>query len=95
MALIQVTPDVLRSKAGEVRKYKGQHDEVIARLRNLVNGLNETWKGEAQAAFVANFESMRNTFNNFSNMLEDYARRMDAAANQMEQTDAGLAKKFN
>ena len=91
---IQVSPDVLRAKAAEVRKYKSQHDEVITRLRTLVNGLNETWKGDAQTAFINSFESMRGTFKNFSEMLESYAKRMDAAANQLQEIDASLAKSF-
>ena len=94
MALIQVTPDELRAKATQVRNYKTQHDDVITQLRTLVNGLNDSWKGEAQTAFVNNFESMRSTFTDFSNMLEDYAKRMDTAANQLEQTDSSLASSF-
>ena len=94
MALIQITPDTLRAKATEVRGYKSEHDDVISKLRTLVNGLNETWKGEAQDAFVANFESMRSTFDNFSEMLEGYATMMDTAANQLEQQDASLASSF-
>ena len=58
MAIIQITPEVLNSKANEVRSLKSQHDDTMAKLRSLVLSLNETWKGEAQDAFVAKFESM-------------------------------------
>lgn len=90
MAIIQVTPEVLRSKATDVRSYRSDHDNVIAKLTTLVNGLNETWKGEAQDAFVAKFESMRSTFQNFSEMLEGYAKLMDTAANELENADQSL-----
>ena len=73
MALIQVTPEVLNSKATEVRNLRSQHDDTMARLRSLILALNETWKGEAQAAFVAKFESMQSSFTSFSEMLEGYA----------------------
>ena len=50
MALIQVTPEVLNSKATEVRNLRSQHDDMMmARLRSLILALNETWKGEAIA----------------------------------------------
>ena len=90
MAIIQVTPEVLNSKAGEVRSLKSQHDETISKLRSLVLALNETWKGEAQDAFVAKFESMQSTFTNFSEMLDSYAKLMDTAARELQNTDQSL-----
>lgn len=90
MAIIQVTPEVLNSKATEVRSLKSQHDDTIAKLRSLVLSLNETWKGEAQDAFVAKFESMQPTFSSFSEMLEGYAKLMDAAARELQATDQSL-----
>ena len=90
MALIQVTPEVLNSKAAEVRNLRSQHDDTMARLRSLVLALNETWKGEAQDAFVAKFESMQSSFTSFSEMLEGYATLMDTAARELQNTDQGL-----
>lgn len=90
MAIIQVTPEVLTSKATEVRSLKAQHDDTMAKLRSLVLALNETWKGEAQDAFVAKFESMQNSFTSFSEMLEGYAKLMDTAARELQNTDQSL-----
>lgn len=90
MAIIQVTPEVLTSKANEVRSLKAQHDDTMAKLRSLVLALNETWKGEAQDAFVAKFESMQNSFTSFSEMLEGYAKLMDTAARELQNTDQSL-----
>lgn len=90
MAIIQVTPEVLNSKANEVRSLKAQHDDTMAKLRSLVLALNETWKGEAQDALVAKFESMQNSFTSFSEMLEGYAKLMDTAARELQNTDQSL-----
>ena len=90
MAIIQITPEVLNSKASEVRSLKSQHDDTMAKLRSLVHSLNETWKGEAQDAFVAKFESMQSSFTNFSEMLEGYAKLMDIAARDMQSKDQEL-----
>lgn len=95
MALIQVTPDLLTGKANELRGYKGQHDEAMSKMRTLIMGLNEIWKGDAQDAFVAKYESMQSTFNNFSQMLEDYAKLMDTAAAKLQETDQGLQTTMN
>ena len=61
MAIIQVTPELLQSKATEVRGLKSNHDETMQKLNNLVHALNEQWKGEAQDAFVAKFDSKRDS----------------------------------
>ena len=95
MALIQVTPDLLNGKANELRNLKGQHDESMTKMRSLIMGLNEIWKGDAQDAFVAKYESMQNTFTNFSQMLEDYAKLMDTAAQKLQETDTALQGTMN
>ncbi|MEE0842758.1 MAG: WXG100 family type VII secretion target [Ruminococcus sp.] len=91
MALIQVTPDLLNGKANELRGYKDQHDDAMAKMRALIMGLNEVWKGDAQDAFLAKYEGMQSTFTNFSQMLEDYAKLMDTAAQRMQETDQSLS----
>ncbi len=95
MALIQVTPDLLNSKANDLRTLKGQHDEAMSKMRTLIMGLNEVWKGDAQDAFVAKYESMQSTFNNFSQMLEDYAKLMNTAAQKLQETDQTLQTTMN
>ena len=95
MALIQVTPDLLNGKANELRTYKSQHDEAMSKMRTLIYGLNEVWKGEAQDAFLAKYESMQSTFTNFSQMLEDYAKLMDTDAQRLQETDQSLQATMN
>lgn len=95
MALIQVTPDLLNGKANELRGLKSQHDEAMAKMRTLIMGLNEVWKGDAQDAFVAKYESMQSTFNNFSQMLEEYAKLMNTAAQKLQETDTALQGTMN
>ncbi len=95
MALIQVTPELLNGKANDLRVLKGQHDEAMAKMRTLILGLNEVWKGDAQDAFVAKYESMQGTFNNFSQMLEEYAKLMNTAAAKLQETDTALQGTMN
>ncbi len=95
MALIQVTPDLLKGKANELRGLKGQHDEAMSKMKTLITNLNEVWKGDAQTAFLNKYESMQSTFTNFSQMLEDYAKLMDNAAQQMGDLDTNLASKMS
>lgn len=95
MALIQVTPDLLEAKATEVRNLRTEHDEVMTKLKTLVHALNEQWKGEAQDAFVAKFDSMESTFTNFSEMIEGYATLMDTSAKTLREADESLKSSIN
>lgn len=95
MALIQVTPDLLKGKANELRGLKSNHDEAMTKMRTLIMGLNEIWKGDAQTAYVAKYESMQSTFTNFSQMIEDYAKLMDTAANKLQEADTTLQSTMN
>ena len=40
---------------------------------------------------MAKYEGMQSTFTNFSQMLEDYAKLMDTAAQRMQETDQSLS----
>lgn len=95
MALIQVTPDLLHGKATELRGIKDEHDQAMARMKTLILGLNEIWKGEAQDAFVQKYQSMESTFSSFSQMVEDYAALMDTTATSMQERDESLASTIN
>ena len=95
MALIQVTPDLLTGKASELRGLKAEHDEAMAKMKTLIYGLNEVWKGDAQDAYVAKYDSMQGTFQNFSEMIEGYAKLMDTAAQKLQETDQSLQSTMN
>lgn len=92
MATIQVTPEMLRAKAGEVRKIKGEHDTTVNQITTLVHNLNSQWKGAAQDTFLSRYDNFKSTtFVTFSNMLEGYAQLMDKAANELETQDSTLS----
>ncbi len=95
MALIQVTPETLEQKASELRGYREEHLGTMEKIRSLVNGTNEIWRGEAQDAYVEKFRSMQNVFNNFSEMLEGYAKLMDVAAKEFRARDEELKNTMN
>jgi len=90
MALIKVTPELLKGRAGDIRKERGDHDTCVARISAIINGLSDVWQGEAQDAFVERYRGMEPMFRQFSQMLEDYATLMDKASNQLQETDVAL-----
>lgn len=90
MTLIQITPETLKSQASTVRKYKTDQEQTMKRIRDLVLSLSDSWKGEAQDAFAAKFQSMDHTYRQLSQVLESYAKLMDKAANELQATDQNL-----
>lgn len=95
MAIIQVTPELLREKAKELRNYRAEHDEVIQKSKALVNGLPDQFKGQAADSFIQKFNGMESTFKQFSEMLESFAVKLDNNANTLEETDKQLANSNN
>ena len=90
MTEIKVDTNLLQTKAEMVKRYRQQHMDTMSRLKKLIFSLNETWKGEAQDAFLASFDGMQSKFTEFSEMLEGYAKLMDTAANELEIVDQNV-----
>ena len=88
---ILITPEQLKERASKVREYRQQHVDT----NNLVLNLSESWQGEAQQAFVAKYQGMKDKFNKFDEALEKYAVDMDETADIMQETDQSLASKIN
>ncbi|MBE6572791.1 MAG: WXG100 family type VII secretion target [Ruminococcaceae bacterium] len=90
MALIQVTPELLDSKANELRTLRSQHDEIMNKMSTLISSLSDVWKGDAQQAFVDKYDEMKGTFSNFSDLLEEYAKMMNTAAQKLYDADQSI-----
>jgi WXG100 family type VII secretion target len=90
MSIIQISPETLRAQAKKVREYRTAQEQVIARLRKLVLSPDESWKGEAQTAFVAKFQSMDAAHRKFAEVLGAYAKLMETTATEMENEDRRL-----
>ena len=60
-----------------------------------IPNISESWQGEAQQAFVAKYQGMKDKFNKFDEALEKYAVDMDETADIMQETDQSLASKIN
>ena len=91
MAIITVTPDQLRTEAARLGQFIDQHDNNMTNIRNLVNSLSGQWKGAAQDAFYAQFESQQPVFNDFKERLRKFQLLMNDSANRLQETDQGMS----
>ena len=77
MATIKVTPDTLRTQAGQLRGHKEAHEAAITNFKSVVNGTSSEFTGEAAEAYRNQFASMETTLKNFSEMLEAFAKNLE------------------
>jgi len=91
---IEVTPELLRGKSGELKGLRGEHEAVMSRITSLVNGLSDQWSGNAQQEFLQSYQGMQPTFTKFVEILDGYARLMDETATVMGQADLDVSNKI-
>ncbi len=91
MATIKVDAETLHAKAKEISGLRDQHDSTIQQIGSLINGLSEVFAGQAGTAYVTRFESMKNTFTSFSEMLQEFSTDLDSVANAFTSIDESLA----
>jgi len=94
MSQIRMTPDRMRSRAGEVTAQGQSFQEVIQRMRGIINELQTEWEGQASRQFAAQFESLQPSFNSMQRLFEDLSLQLARTADAVEQMDSEIASKF-
>lgn len=89
--IIQVTPEMLTKSAGDLQSYKTEHETAMRRLRTLILGLNEQWKGSASDTFLKKYTDMKPEFDKFASLLQDHIDHMKKAAQELKSKDEELA----
>ena len=84
MAVIKLTPELLREQAQKLSKYAEENDQVVQELNSIMNGPLASWEGPAQEAFRASYEAKRATFVSFTDALRQFAQEVINYADVME-----------
>lgn len=84
---IRANPDELKAKSGEIRKLKERHKDAMNHITNIVLTIGEVWRGDAQDAFVAKYQSMQSVYNSFEDALEEFAVLVDNFSNDLRSAD--------
>lgn len=94
MKKISIHPQALRSQANELEKLRQQHNALMKELRVLVMSLSDSWKGEAQEAFLNSFLDKSKTISELDSTISGYISVTRKAADDAEAADRLLAAKF-
>lgn len=90
MALIEMRPEDLRSRASSLAAIGEEDQEIMRQIRVIVMSLEELWKGSAQEAFIANFLNAGAQMTDLANIIQSLAVLMQQAAQEAEEEDAAL-----
>jgi len=91
---IRMTPETMRTRAGEVRQQGETFQEVINRMQNVINELQTEWEGQASQSFAEQFNRLKPAFNDMRQLIYDIGTQLDGTANAVEQLDQEIASKF-
>ncbi|OIK13520.1 WXG100 family type VII secretion target [Bacillus sp. OV322] len=91
---IRVTPDELIDASKKYQTESHEIDLMIGRLDTLIGHLNQIWEGASSDAFHDQYEQLKPSFKDMSNLLEDVHQQLDKAANIMRDTDNQIASQI-
>jgi WXG100 family type VII secretion target len=92
--IIRVTPAELRDMAGRYNNEGGQVQELVSHLDTMKNQLQDMWEGASSDAFAAQYEELKPSFVEMSNLLTKIAKQLDDSANVLEDTDNQIASQI-
>lgn len=91
---IRMTPDTMRTRAGEYRNEAENLQGVIEKMDSLLNTLLTEWEGSASEAYANKFAELRPSFVAAKQLIDDIAVALDKTAEAVEATDSQIAGQF-
>ncbi|MBR2707598.1 MAG: WXG100 family type VII secretion target [Mogibacterium sp.] len=92
---IRMTPDTMRTRAGEYRTESQNVADVIAKMDSLLQTLQAEWEGASSEAYAAKYGELRPSFVAMKDLIDDIAMALDKTAEAVESTDAAIASQFS
>lgn len=92
---IRMTPDTMRTRAGEYRTEAENVQSVIEKMDALLDTLQTEWEGAASEAYANKFNELRPSFVAAKDLIDDIAVALDKTAEAVESTDNQIASQFS
>lgn len=95
MAQLRIDYDGLEENKATIEQARDEYEELIAKIENTVNSINENWEGQAAEAYKEQFEELRGeAINKISELLNNIAQQLSDVTSSSEQFDSDLAEKI-
>lgn len=86
-ATIKVSTQVLRDTAGKIRRHNDTLDGKLKIINTHMDNLGDTWDSEASREIRAKMNGMKQTFEQYKEVVESYAKFLVDAAGIFEETE--------
>jgi len=94
MSEFMVTPDAIRSVAGQVASGASDIEEQRARLLAQIQGLGDSWQGQAASALQDLYARWDADIRSLHTTLTEIGQTMQAAASRYESTESSVRQSF-
>lgn len=91
MALLDIFTTQVKNKANELARYRTEEEDIMRKIRILMNSLSEFWKGESMEALVANFNEKQVSMEEMLRLLQQFSDLANEAADKAVSIDQQLA----
>lgn len=91
---IRMTPETMRTRAGEYSTQAGNIQEIINKLDKLLGQLQSEWEGDASRAYAEKFNQLRPGFVKTKELVDDISQALKKTAQIVEDTDRNIAGQF-
>ena len=95
MSQIRITPEQMRSRAGEVHTERDTYQQVIRNMEGIIANLQTEWEGAASRGYEAQFNNLRPSFEAMRELFEALGQQLKDTARELEDLDQRIASKFN
>lgn len=93
MASIKISPDQVRSVAGQFQSKSQETGTMVQQLQTAVNSMQSEWQGMASQRFYNDYTQWNQQMQKYVQVLADIGNELTRIANTLEQTDQQLAGK--
>jgi len=91
MGRIKISPEQVRSVAGQFRSKSQESGAMVQQLSSAVKGLEADWEGMSAQRFYGDFQQWQQQMNKYVELLAGISGELERVANTIEQTDQQLA----
>ncbi|MGL4588650.1 MAG: WXG100 family type VII secretion target [Mycoplasmatales bacterium] len=91
---IRLSGEEMRGRAAEYRSHSEDLKSQINAISQMMSALQDEWHGQASKSFNDQFESLKPSFVQMSDLLATLGQQLDQAAQIMEETDQKIASQF-
>lgn len=91
---IRMTPEKMRSRAGEYTTQANNLQSIITKMDTLLKNLQGEWEGSASEAYAARFAELRPGFVKANDLIDEISAALKSTAQIVEETDNSIASQF-